>query len=479
MTSPQDNASILSGQFSVSPKTIRGTSEHSHSPVRHRASTGSDTDNLSRPRLSPTLTRSFNPNDPDVRERQRTMDADMAMHLSRARSNTLVVSSPISPSPPGKPVELDDPNFPRLSLQEEHSLKFARSGGHHTSADEHGEHYHHGLASEAHLNHLSAAHEPALLVSLGAQEQDDIGGLPLYQASVPLQEQPFDFSTLEAYARDEKRSLGIHSPTTPTPPDGGLPCSQSTTSTVPPLPDIMNANGSTDSNTIFPLPRARQRKLSQSAPRPRRGKMALFEHPSGGPPPTLAFRSPQLATGTTGQALSAVASADNLPSTNGTSGVPQLARQTTMGSGHDRPYRFSFYSNSLSATIHARSLSELPAEGQSFEELFQGTNEKGGRWEGAYLSRPGTSMGLAGPARGAPSIPIAERSGISKMSGNGKDNNHGNGPNNSAEANTWWLDVQSPTDDEMKLLSKVGEPVCGLRIPADSLRGVQHPSPHH
>ncbi|THH02168.1 hypothetical protein EW026_g655 [Hermanssonia centrifuga] len=64
-------------------------------------------------------------------------------------------------------------------------------------------------------------------------------------------------------------------------------------------------------------------------------------------------------------------------------------------------------------------------------------------------------MGLAGPARGAPSIPIAERSGISKMSGNGKDNNHGNGPNNSAEANTWWLDVQSPTDDEMKLLSKV------------------------
>ena len=42
------------------------------------------------------------------------------------------------------------------------------------------------------------------------------------------------------------------------------------------------------------------------------------------------------------------------------------------GHGHDRPYRFSFYSNALNATIHARTLSELPSEGQSFEDLFTG-----------------------------------------------------------------------------------------------------------
>jgi hypothetical protein len=65
-----------------------------------------------------------------------------------------------------------------------------------------------------------------------------------------------------------------------------------------------------------------------------------------------------------------------------------------LNTGHDRPFRFSFYSNSFAATIHSRSLNELPADGQSFRDLFSGTS-------------------------------------------------------------AWWLDVTSPTEEEMKMLSEV------------------------
>ncbi|KAK0559779.1 CorA metal ion transporter [Tilletia horrida] len=41
-------------------------------------------------------------------------------------------------------------------------------------------------------------------------------------------------------------------------------------------------------------------------------------------------------------------------------------------SQQERPYRFTFYSNTLPSTIHARYLSEIPAPGQTFEELFSG-----------------------------------------------------------------------------------------------------------
>ncbi|KAJ3555840.1 hypothetical protein NM688_g2356 [Phlebia brevispora] len=457
MASPPDNASVLSGHLSSSPKTIRPISEHSHSPVRLRTSTGSDTDLAPKqPRLSPTLSRSYNINDPDMRERQRAMDADMAIQLSRARSQTIVATSPVatSPSQSRLPAEPEEQPFTPLSRQEEQVFDFARGVRHDNDAEEPAETFHPGPAPEAHLNHLSAGHDPSLLVSLAGPEPDEIGGLPMYQPTAPFQEQPpFDFSALESFAREEKRSLGIVSPTTPSPPDGGIPSSHTTTSTVPPLPD--SANGVSDFSVPFTMPRTRQRKLSQSVG-PRRGKMALFENNNNGPPPSFPFRSPQLAAGM-GGTLSAVPSYDNLPDTN-VPGGPTLARQATMGtmgSGHDRPYRFSFYSNALNITIHARSLSELPAEGQTFEELFLGINGKEERPEGVNTSRPGTSMGLAGPgARGVPPIPIAERSGLSKLS-LGKEAGTGNGSGKPVEASTWWLDVLSPTDEEMKLLSKV------------------------
>lgn len=384
----------------------------------------------------------------------------MAMHLSRARSSTISASpvaltSPPVPRPAG---EREEQLFTGLSRQEQQDFDLARGVSHlqHDSDEAADSFQHAGPAPDAQLNHLSSGHDPSLLVSIVGQEQDDTGGLPMYQANVQTEQQQYDFSLLESYARDEKARLGIQSPTSPSPPDGPLSSSQTTTSTVPPLLD--NRDGAGDFSMPIPVPRTRQRKLSQSTPGPRRAKMALFEHNTGGPPPALGYRS---SVNGTGQVLSAVPSYDNLPATN----TADFGRQNNAGSGHDRPYRFSFYSNASSATIHARSLSELPAEGQTFEDLFLGVNGSIDRHDGANLSRPGTSMGFSGyhnglgatQRLGVPPIPIQDRSGISKMSSSEPRSRSGtvNGPGLSVDGNTWWLDVQCPTDDEMKLLSKV------------------------
>ncbi|EMD40412.1 hypothetical protein CERSUDRAFT_44323 [Gelatoporia subvermispora B] len=154
--------------------------------------------------------------------------------------------------------------------------------------------------------------------------------------------------------------------------------------------------------------------------------MALFEQPGGAPPPALAARAPHL-LGHYTTPLSAVPSYEQLPGAGqngfvgGGNGVPIPGASTSAaGQGHDRPYRFSFYSNALSATIHARSLSELPAEGQTFEDMF--------------LGRPGSSHSTGT----TPTANLTSR-----------------GASQSPENCTWWLDVLSPTDEEMKLLSKV------------------------
>ncbi|KAI0638525.1 hypothetical protein C8Q77DRAFT_1048494, partial [Trametes polyzona] len=189
MASPPDNSSILNGSISSSPRQIRTD----HSPVRHRQSSGSEINEpSSRPRLSPTLSRSYNPNDPDARERQRTMDADMAMQLSRARSGTVVMPSPVTP-PPLSPIahraSVDEPHFPALSLQEQQAIEEARGTAQLQADTAHVEQYQHPGPTPGHellSNHLSAGHDPGLLVSLDPPYHEDttMGGLPMYQATV-------------------------------------------------------------------------------------------------------------------------------------------------------------------------------------------------------------------------------------------------------------------------------------------------------
>lgn len=216
----------------------------------------------------------------------------------------------------------------------------------HTDPDEPADTFHcAGSAPEAHLNHLSSGHDPSLLVSIVGQEQDDTGGLSMYQASVPTEQQPFDFALLESYAHEEKTRLGIQSSISTSPPNGPLSSGRAIASTVS-APQNLLTDVAGDFSVPLPAPRTRQHKPSQSAPRPQRAKMALFEHNASGALPALGYRS---LLNDTGQVLDAIQSYDHLPAMN----TPDFGRQNTAGSGHDRLYRFSFYSNALSATIHA------------------------------------------------------------------------------------------------------------------------------
>ncbi|KAI0265970.1 hypothetical protein BC834DRAFT_924182 [Gloeopeniophorella convolvens] len=243
---------------------------------------------------------------------------------------------------------------------------------------------------------------------------------------------------MEEFARAEKARLGI--PTSPTDERPNLRARRS-------LQAGFNGDaGPGPSGTDFRLPAPRglrERKLSQSNTAPRRqtgGKMALFEGAPGAPPPSLA--------GGIVPPLSAVPSFADLP--------PAAAAAGVGGAGHDRPYRFSFYSNALSATIHARSLSELPADGQSFEDLFAGVGGPPAAPQGEDHG-PGSVPGPGpGPVPGfnSPFLrAVADgANGVQGANGNGSGLHK---PSVDPEGYTWWLDVLSPTDEEMKMLSKV------------------------
>jgi len=102
---------------------------------------------------------------------------------------------------------------------------------------------------------------------------------------------------------------------------------------------------------------------------------------------------------------------------------PGMGKAPLTHAMQDKPYRFTFYSNSLPQTIHARFLHEIPGPDQSFEDLIRGSPEP----EAKNLS---TSV----PAGGH--LPSHVKDVVSN------------------EPNTWWLDVLCPTDQEMKALSR-------------------------
>jgi magnesium transporter len=121
-------------------------------------------------------------------------------------------------------------------------------------------------------------------------------------------------------------------------------------------------------------------------------------------------------------------------------------------------------------TIHARSLAELPAEGQTFEDLFKGRNmslnEREADGTGTdYAGSLGTGKGTSGydtPDRdgtgagaGGKMSMLARAAGAAMKDGG--PGGVGSPDEQDPEAYTWWLDVQSPTDEEMRMLSKVGD----------------------
>ncbi|KAJ7639290.1 manganese resistance protein MNR2 [Roridomyces roridus] len=392
MSSPPQEDVVLSS----SPISIRGGS-----PVRRRTSISRSESDMARSRHSPTLVRSVDPSDPQSLERQRTMDVDMAMQLSRARRETIVSEGGSDGGGAG---------IPPFSTQEQLDLEIARGG---TAAEERPESVVMGMgtttSSFVDIKHISA-HDPSMVV-LDSQLRAPpppigagAGGLPTYQPNVSVSE--FDYTLMEEFAAAEKALLSLASPK--------FNLSALRARTV--APDAQDLEGAEEDPSDSAQRASPRRKLSHSNPRPRHhrkgggGKLAMFE-------------------GNTGDHAPAFGGAQS------TSGIPGI-----LNTGHDRPYRFSFYSNALSATIHARSLSELPAEGQTFNDLFTGIPPPREESTPRDRDRP--------PVRPGPSPVVNGDKPRSNFAGYPRHSN------TDSESNTWWLDVQNPTDDEMKMLSK-------------------------
>lgn len=456
MSSPPRDGAVLS----TSPLSIPSVS-----PAGRRSTSPSvnSSELTPRARHSPTLTRSFDPNDPQVRERQRTMDVDMALQLSRARRETISAgNSPYEgPPPPEHPFP-----FPALSPREEQEIGIARGELLHTAVGDED-----GMVRDRHPSlvnlHpvLHSSHDPSLLVSRLPRESQNLStsnlGLPTYRESPS--HSVFDFSTMEEFASEEKTKLGLTSPTTRFSINALRRRNAEATSSH--IPDQLQQPEDGPSDLSSSSPRnARHRKLSQSNPNPRvsrkgiGGKMALFEGNAGEPPPSLPARL-GLVLGQ--QGMSSVSSFDKAaPGAVSGAGI--------LNTGHDRPYRFSFYSNALSATIHARSLSELPADGQSFEELFTGVPSISEQQQGQQSRTAASSYNTSEPPQRTAPAPGYGASGDNDSSyfpsrkpsppdfQKGGNNGGMIGSGGDFDGNTWWLDVQSPTDEEMRMLSKVG-----------------------
>jgi len=160
--------------------------------------------------------------------------------------------------------------------------------------------------------------------------------------------------------------------------------------------------------------------------------MALFEGLPGAPPASLA--------------------AGLAPPLSEVPSFADLSSATVNGVGHDRPYRFSFYSNALGATIHARSLSELPADGQSFEDMFVGVG--GPEKSPAVPTEPDRRPARTSSQATTQSVRTSRDDTKVLQGGNGSEVFKSLVPRDQ-EGHTWWLDVLSPVDEEMKMLSKV------------------------
>jgi magnesium transporter len=383
--------------------------------------------------------------DPDAQERQRTLDVDLAMHLSRARHGSVSVSPMTSPltirEHNDREPEMhlhhphhDDATFPSLFLQEERELELAR--GETPSRVQNDNSYRHSLSPDDLRLDLDMAHQLTrgrdshLIAPLHHSVHPFDGSLPLYQPPALQGRQSFDFGVMEDFAVAEKMRLGLASSPIDERPS---PLRARKPSQVSAIGEV-GSSAASATDFCLPAPRAlRERKLSQSNAVPRRhggGKMALFEGTLPAPPASLGggFAPP----------LSVVPSFADLPIAVGG------------GVGHDRPYRFSFYSNALSATIHARSLSELPADGQSFEDMFTGV---GGPMASQTEPRPGPGTRLQ-PIPTSPLNRTPREDAKPAQNGNGGEPDKKVAPTDS-EGHTWWLDILSPTDEEMKMLSKV------------------------
>ncbi len=160
----------------------------------------------------------------------------------------------------------------------------------------------------------------------------------------------------------------------------------------------------------------------------------------------------------------------------------------------DAPYRFTYFNEDFQSTIHSQTISELVQPGSSFRELFvpdppelsdssDSEDEEPDRprddsflrhvdglngdsrvptRQSSLIDRPNSTHG--GSVAGEVKQASGDTSGIATPNGQFKSpppksptatqTPHQEKPKRYGERPTWWLDVLSPTDDEMKVLSK-------------------------
>jgi len=151
----------------------------------------------------------------------------------------------------------------------------------------------------------------------------------------------------------------------------------------------------------------------------------------------------------------------------------------------DAPFRFTYFNELFDETIHARTISDLCQDGGSFRELFipdpvelsddSGDDDFEEEAGGHPMERPSMNA-MHGRANGGPKAPAVFPQGdaAKEHSGNGKKPSTGtstpSGPASQAPTPvpgnnpqppkrygarpTFWLDVLSPTEVEMKVLAK-------------------------
>lgn len=293
-------------------------------------------------------------------------------------------------------------------------------------------------------------------------------GIPGVLPNFPF---PFDFDALEEYCEEEREKHGIAIPRAKgsTTESGTAVASGSSGNKAISFSPDNPTGGMMRRRMNGEVSSRRQRKLSESVSghvgRYQR-KLALFEGSAGqrgdDKSTSADVKTPLLAEG---------------GKTRPGFGATAFASHRSAGSGPEkaRPYRFSFYSNALPSTIHARSMAEIPAENQTFEELFVGRRDKSpaDEWDehangDASRTADGhrqSSTGHSTPQNGQPAQPpsLASYKTIGAMGGmmskvpttEQKPRTNIIRSVEDAEANTWWLDVLCPTDAEMKVLGKV------------------------
>lgn len=309
---------------------------------------------------------------------------------------------------------------------------------------------------------------------------------------------PFDFGALEDFAEHEREGMPIPSARKRRGGAGGAAGGEdygvsSATATQGRSPGGTTIGNSYENETASPRTGAmgggRRRRMSEGVThggRMRR-KLALFE--GAGDDLGVGTASPATlghANGVAGGAPLSDTKTPLLAERRGAGGYGAAVGPDGRKTGGARPYRFSFYSNSLPTTIHARSLAELPAEGQTFEELFCGSRPHGedeaaaehhhhhpqapsavsldGRLANLASSHQHSNSGAATPTSTVNNASTSKLLG-SLPAGVSATTMRNDRPKTAvmrsdedAEANTWWLDVTCPTDQEMKTLSKVRFP---------------------